>query len=86
MKRKKITIQEISNIAGGYHNFRRVTRTNYYVKGWLYFMDKRLTDEEKLFVLSFKNTEILHCFKSCAPEIKYDVIFQGDKCFRRIYR
>lgn len=79
MKRRKLYFGELSNMGFGYHAFHRAVCHG--VKGWNFVMSMPLTGEQKEYILSFKNTALTTCSYRYAPEIVYDVVFLGDKCF-----
>ena len=78
MKRKKFNLWDVAEY--GYYNYIRASVGG--IRGFLYYIDKKLTDEDKDYILSFKNTKLFHVQSQYAPEQKNNVIFLGDKCFK----
>lgn len=78
MKRKKLNVQDIANY--GYYQYVRASVDG--VRGFLYYIDKKLTNEDKDYILSFRNTKLFYTQPQYAPEQKSNVIFLGDNCFK----
>ena len=77
MKKKKLSFAYVAKL--GYFDFYRHKING--VSGRSYVLDKKLTETEKEYINGFNNT-VLGCRRYLqAPEIKYDVIFLGNKCF-----
>ena len=51
-------------------------------RGTIYHMSAPLSEEDKAFILSWKNTLVTSSRHRYAPEIKDDCIFIADKCIR----
>ena len=87
MARKKMKLDEnyLWNdrqfIIDDYH--RVVNNNDKTIKGVRYRLANRLTQEQKDYILSFKNTIISDCYLKYAPEIKYDVVIILDKCIKK---
>lgn len=79
MKRKKMLLSDMINNDINYFNFNRV-KNNLGVSGWRYVLEKPLTDEQKIFILTFKNVVIGDCHYKYAPELKYNTLIIFDKC------
>ena len=74
-----MNFQMLSNQFGGYSNFYR--RTYRGVKGYVYDMGRKLTENEKKEILSYQNTAIGGIDYPYAPELSRNGVFIGDKCF-----
>lgn len=77
-KRKKINISELNQL-GGYYAFYRGEVEG--VKGYFYKMEKKLSETDKDFILSYKNTRLFYSRAQYAPEQISNLVFVGDKCF-----
>lgn len=49
------------------------------IRGFLYKISKPLTDEQKEYLLKFKNVKLFNSQCQYAPEIKHNAVFIGDK-------
>ena len=78
MKRKTMHIWDIAD----YGFYKAIRTTVDGVRGFFYYIDKKLTDEDKEHILSFKNTKLFYAQSQYAPEQKSNVVFCGDKCFK----
>ena len=81
MGRRKIKIQLSDFEAAGIHyiHFERV-RNAKGDRGWRYVIEKDLTEAQKNFVLSFKNTILGTAQYRFAPEIIHDTVIVMDLC------
>ena len=77
MKKRKIPFSVVADL--GYFRYRSAKVRN--ISGTLYYMCKKLTDAEKAQILSYNNTDLFISVCQYAPEIKYNCIFVGNKCF-----
>lgn len=50
------------------------------VRGTAYKLDRTLTDEDKTFLISWKNVKLFIAQMQYAPEIKHNTVFIADKC------
>lgn len=85
MKRQKMNLSDMLNIGIEYHAFARVYSPVTSKKknlGTLYVLSKPLTEDQKTFVLGWKNTTIGTAQSKSAPEIKYNTVTVWDKCLR----
>ena len=78
-RKRKFNFVELSNMLGGYTSFYRTTCRG--VKGYAYRVGRKLTEEEKKLILSYDNTSVGSFYYRYAPELSYDGVFIGDKCF-----
>ena len=76
-RKQKIPFNLVADL--GYYKFSRFTVDG--VKGYLYFMCDKLTNDVKEKVLKYNNTKLFISVCQFAPEIKHNCIFVGDKCF-----
>lgn len=79
MGKRRLNYRELSRLTGGYVSFYRTIVRG--VNGYAYRMDRKLSEEEKRVILSFGNTSIGTMDLYYAPELSYDGVFLGDKCF-----
>lgn len=80
MKKIKMQHFDLLNFCGFYAESRAKFANT---KGYLYKMDRLLTDQEKEKILSYKNTLIFTMAPEYAPEMKRSAVFLGDKCFKK---
>ena len=52
------------------------------IKGTLYTLEKPLTDEDKRYLISWKNVDLFISQSQYAPELKHNAVFIADKCIR----
>ena len=79
MAKRKMNFAQLSNIVGGYVDFKRQIVRG--VKGYAYRLDHKLTQEQRNEILSYQNTSIGTWSHLYAPEVCMDGVFIGDKCF-----
>ncbi len=77
MKKKKISFEYVAKL--GYFDFCRAKVNG--VAGFTYVLCNRLTDVQRDEINSYNNTRIGGRTCLQAPEIKYDILFVGNKCF-----
>ena len=80
MRNRKLSFAALSKIGGGFTSFRRTSVDG--VKGYSYRMERRLTEEEKQVITSYKNTRCGTWYCPAAPELSHDGVFIGDRCFK----
>lgn len=78
MKRIKMQFSDLESV-GEYYDFWRGQIDG--VKGYFYKLERKLTDVNKNFILSYKNTKLFYSRAQYAPEQVSNIIFIGDKCF-----
>ena len=79
MKKRKMNFVMLSDLVGGYVDFKRVSRLG--VMGYAYRLERKLTEDERKTILSYQNTSIGTWQHLYAPEMSMDGVFLGDKCF-----
>lgn len=76
-------LESINNdfYSSGRNTLERMLEDNSLVKirGTLYKISKPLTDEQKEYLLGFKNIKLFITQCQYAPEIKHNAVFLGDK-------
>ena len=77
MKKRKIPFSVIADL--GYYKYTPAKEEN--IPGILYFMCDKLTEAQKTDILKYNNTKLFISVCQYAPEIKYNCIFVGNKCF-----
>lgn len=75
----RMKFEELSGLAGGFWYYARTTMRG--VRGYVYHMSKRLSDTERAKVEHYGNTRILRGSVKHAPELRFDVVFIGERCF-----
>lgn len=87
MRKRKLSFSVLSNMLAtennGYFKFSRAwyDLENKKIPGYMYTLEKQLSDNIKTEINSFDNTIISSCCYRYAPEIKHDCVFLADKCF-----
>lgn len=79
MRKRKMNFVQLSDMVGGYVSFRRQVVRG--INGYAYRLNRKLTDAEREKILSYQNTSIGTWQHLYAPELSYDGVFLGDKCF-----
>lgn len=79
MRKRKLHFDSMVNIFE-YFSFQRGVHTSG-VRGTYYFCAKPLTDAQRKELEKYNNVDIGSVQYRYAPEIKYDTVFVGDKCF-----
>ncbi len=81
MYKRKMSFEDIIHLGIEYFAFRRVKCKNG-LSGYLYVLDKPLSDGQRKAVSGYKNTVISTCTYRYAPEIKHDSLIILNKCIR----
>ena len=81
MRRKKMNFCDLVS-RFSYYKYAFYTHKGTGVRGCMYWLEKPLTENDKMFVLSWKNTDVLKSCSEYAPEQVHDVIFIAEKCIR----
>lgn len=77
-RKRKITMQEIPD----YFSYNRFKNKSLNIRGYVYHLCYRLSDEERELLMSYDNTEVGTMHLQYAPEIVHNVLFVYDKCIR----
>lgn len=77
-KRRKANITDLPYYFATVRGYNRKYNTRF----TRYFTDRKLTDSERKWILSYDNTEIGTVSLVQAPEIQHDYVMVYDKCIR----
>lgn len=74
-RRRKMDFRDFDTLGVHFNTFYRTKL------GYVYRLESILTQEQKEFILSFKNTKIALASYQYAPEIKHSMVLIANKCF-----
>ena len=75
-RRRKMCFRDFESIGACFNDFYRSKL------GYVYVMESILTQEQKDYILHFKNTRVALASHKYVPEIKKSLVLIADKCFK----